>query len=186
MTFYIAVTPDEYELPVAVAESASELARMMGTSVNAINSWLSKSKRRHVKRPRYEKVEVEGMDPYNLTVYTYDPKRQVHETEDLYFATETPMRRKIQQLKKRRGVCFVDVYQWNDEDDCYDFVDRIERAKSRGEIRRDDIIGRLKTLRAFCDVASLDDTDAGELFAEDVDALDEAIDLLTELGGVSI
>ena len=182
MTFYIAVTQDEYELPVAVAESVSELARMMGTSVNAINSWLSKSKRRHMKRPKYEKVEVEGMDPYNLTVYTYDPKRRVHETEDLYFATETPMRRKIQQLKKRRDVCFVDVYQRNDEDDCYDFVERIERAKSRGEIRQDDIIGRLKTLRIFCNAASIEHTDAGELFAADVAALDEAIDLLMKLG----
>lgn len=55
---YIAVSLDEYELPIAVADTVPELARMMGTSANTINSSLSHKAR------RYRKVEIieEGTD----------------------------------------------------------------------------------------------------------------------------
>lgn len=36
MYVWMAVTPDEYELPIAVADSALELAQMMGTTETAI------------------------------------------------------------------------------------------------------------------------------------------------------
>lgn len=36
MKLYIAATPDKYELPMVVAESATKLARMCGVSVNVV------------------------------------------------------------------------------------------------------------------------------------------------------
>ena len=36
MTVYLAVTPDRYELPVAVADTAAELARMLGVTEQSI------------------------------------------------------------------------------------------------------------------------------------------------------
>ena len=56
---YIAVSLDEYELPIAVAESVPELARMMGTTVNVINSSISRKTRRYQK---VEKIEEEGIN----------------------------------------------------------------------------------------------------------------------------
>lgn len=53
--FWMAVTPDELELPIAVADSARELAKMLGLTISAIskNYHLSKS---HYK---YKVVKVE-------------------------------------------------------------------------------------------------------------------------------
>ena len=53
MTLYLRTTKDEYELPLAVAESAEELAREIGTSVNCVRSALSK------KSKGWAKIEVE-------------------------------------------------------------------------------------------------------------------------------
>jgi hypothetical protein len=50
------VTKDEYELPVAVASSPSELARMRGVNPNVISSTISHAKK--LKRPKYYKVEI--------------------------------------------------------------------------------------------------------------------------------
>ena len=41
MTLYMEITKDEYELPVAVAESPTELARITGYTRNAILSAIS-------------------------------------------------------------------------------------------------------------------------------------------------
>lgn len=38
---YLRTTVDEYELPVAVAESPSELAEMLGTNANVVSSSIS-------------------------------------------------------------------------------------------------------------------------------------------------
>lgn len=42
--YYIKVTTDEYELPLAVAESARELAIMCHTTENAVLSSISKKR----------------------------------------------------------------------------------------------------------------------------------------------
>ena len=58
---YMKVTKDEYELPVAVADSISLLARMLGISKKTIESSMSKS--RHLGyRSVYVKVELEEDD----------------------------------------------------------------------------------------------------------------------------
>lgn len=56
---YIAVSLDKYELPIAVADNVPELARMMGTTVNVINSSISRKTRRYHK---VERIEEEGIN----------------------------------------------------------------------------------------------------------------------------
>lgn len=46
MTIYMKVSKDKYELPVAVASSAQELARMCNTTANAIRSAINHTKSR--------------------------------------------------------------------------------------------------------------------------------------------
>lgn len=66
MTLYMAVTPDKYELPMLIAESKAELARMTGmhitTVCNAINGRKRKSESRKLRkdvRCLFVTVEVE-------------------------------------------------------------------------------------------------------------------------------
>lgn len=57
MTLYMKVTRDEYELPVAVAETKAELARMLGRSRESLQSAFFHAKK--YKRPIYITVEVD-------------------------------------------------------------------------------------------------------------------------------
>jgi len=57
MTLYMKVTKDEYELPVAVAETKAELARMLGRTRESVQSAFSHAKK--YKHPIYVVVEVE-------------------------------------------------------------------------------------------------------------------------------
>lgn len=71
MTLWMEVTQDEYELPVAVAESAGILARKIGKSKKTIISAMRKAQIRQEKqghtRCRYVKVEVDdGEDQSDL------------------------------------------------------------------------------------------------------------------------
>ena len=59
MTIYIEVTRDKYELPVRVADSVSELARMSGCTTNNISSAISHFQHRAQKSARFYKVDVE-------------------------------------------------------------------------------------------------------------------------------
>jgi hypothetical protein len=52
------VTDDKFELPLAVADSAPELAEMVGRNVNTIYSGISHEKHGRIKRSIYKKVEV--------------------------------------------------------------------------------------------------------------------------------
>ena len=68
MTLWMEITNDEYELPVAVADTASELAKLRGTNRGAIYSALSKYAKRQIKNKekvpfcRYRKIEIEEDD----------------------------------------------------------------------------------------------------------------------------
>ena len=53
------VSKDKYELPLAVADSAPQLAEMVGVSVNAIFSSYSCYKSGKHKFSRFQKVEVD-------------------------------------------------------------------------------------------------------------------------------
>jgi len=41
MTLWLAVTPDQYELPLAVADTAVELSRILGITINSFYSMYS-------------------------------------------------------------------------------------------------------------------------------------------------
>jgi hypothetical protein len=59
MTSYIwiAATPDEYELPVYVADSATELARIMGCTLSNISKLLHYQKRGQVPK-KYKIIKL--------------------------------------------------------------------------------------------------------------------------------
>jgi hypothetical protein len=56
---YMKVTLDKYELPVAVAGSVPELAKILGVKTESIRSSLSIAKTGKFKRCRYVVVEVD-------------------------------------------------------------------------------------------------------------------------------
>lgn len=58
MTLWMKVTMDEYELPLAVADSSGELARRLGVSRSTVASVVSNAKKRG-GRCCYVKVEVD-------------------------------------------------------------------------------------------------------------------------------
>ena len=58
MTLFMAVTSDKYELPLAVASSAEELARMCGVKAHTVWSaiWLENN---GGYKSRYKRIEVD-------------------------------------------------------------------------------------------------------------------------------
>lgn len=60
MILYIMVTRDKYELPLAVADTAAELASMVGVTTNAVLSGISKTRKGKLKKSRYIRVEVDN------------------------------------------------------------------------------------------------------------------------------
>lgn len=73
MSLYLATTHDEYELPVAVADSPSELAMMLGTTANCILSSIS-----HKRPYLYRVEEPEDWWPTNEgQLWTYNEKSEV-------------------------------------------------------------------------------------------------------------
>jgi len=55
---WLKVTLDKYELPLAVAETSEELARLVGVSGNAVRVGRSQEKRGW-KRSSYKKVRID-------------------------------------------------------------------------------------------------------------------------------
>ena len=53
---YLEVTQDEYELPLKVANSPEELAKMCGTTKNAVCSAISHYKAGRLKKTRFRSV----------------------------------------------------------------------------------------------------------------------------------
>ena len=59
MVLWMYVTKDKYELPLAVADSAVELSRIIGVNENTIRSSASHVNKKSRKRSSYRRVEVE-------------------------------------------------------------------------------------------------------------------------------
>ena len=55
---YMMVTDDELELPLVVADSAQELADIIGRNANTIYSGISHEQHGRIKRSIYKKVEI--------------------------------------------------------------------------------------------------------------------------------
>lgn len=58
-TVYMLVTEDEYELPIKIADSAEELANILGIKKLAIQKHMYGAKVGRVKKPKYVKVVYE-------------------------------------------------------------------------------------------------------------------------------
>ena len=58
-TIYMKITTDEYELPLAIADSIGELAKMLGVTKNHISSAISHYKRGTTKSCCYVKVVLD-------------------------------------------------------------------------------------------------------------------------------
>lgn len=59
---YMAVTQDKYELPYAWAESAWELARMLGVDVTSILHAVGRREKKTRKKSKYKLVWVSDQD----------------------------------------------------------------------------------------------------------------------------
>ena len=59
MVLYLKVTNDKYELPLAVATSAEELARMTGANANTIRAAVCHYEKGRVKNSVYKRVRIE-------------------------------------------------------------------------------------------------------------------------------
>lgn len=59
MTLYTYTTADQYELPLAVARSAEELARMVGMKPSTVKVYLRPKSKKYKMGRRFHRVEVE-------------------------------------------------------------------------------------------------------------------------------
>lgn len=59
MTLYLWVSKDEFELPLYVSDSLSELATVTNTRKNTISSIICKHKKGIIKKTRFVAVEVD-------------------------------------------------------------------------------------------------------------------------------
>lgn len=59
MVLYLATTTDKYELPIAVADSVRELAKMLKVHPNTISCHITLCNQGKLKKQKYFRVEVE-------------------------------------------------------------------------------------------------------------------------------
>lgn len=60
---YMAVTKDEYELPYAVADSQTELAKMLGVEPQSVRKAFFAIRHGKCTRTRYREVEIDNERP---------------------------------------------------------------------------------------------------------------------------
>lgn len=58
---YMKISRDKYELPLAVADTATELARLCGLKPESVMTYMSRVRSGHWKRSQYIKVDVSGV-----------------------------------------------------------------------------------------------------------------------------
>ncbi len=62
---YMAVTTDIYELPLAIADTARELGKLVGVSANVIHSSIAKNQSGKSRKMRFVKIEdLENEEQY--------------------------------------------------------------------------------------------------------------------------
>ena len=59
MTLYLAVSADKYELPIAVADSARELERILGLGKRTVTSRISRVRHGTLRKQKYFKIEID-------------------------------------------------------------------------------------------------------------------------------
>ena len=98
---YMAVTKDALSLPLAVADSAAELAELRGVQVETIRSLISRGRTGKIKRPGYIVVEVEEDAP--RTKDAPPEQKANHRKQNGEFDGEI-FRERIRLLRKESGM----------------------------------------------------------------------------------
>lgn len=62
MTLYLAIGPPPYELPLAVADSPTELGHLVGAPVDTVRTHICRAMRGEVRLVKYIKVDVREDD----------------------------------------------------------------------------------------------------------------------------
>ena len=62
MKVWMKVTRDQYELPIAIADSPQELSMLVGSNADNINSCIAKVAAGVTKKSQYVKVEIEDYE----------------------------------------------------------------------------------------------------------------------------
>lgn len=58
MILYLAVTPDEYELPIYVAKTMTELAKVIGCDTSSVSRGIKDENYRIKLKLKFRKVEI--------------------------------------------------------------------------------------------------------------------------------
>ena len=115
MKIYMAVTKDALSLPLAVAESAAELAELRGVQVETIRSLISRGRTGKIKRPGYIVVEVEEDAPPEKKAGRRS--RQSGEFDGEIFRERIRLLRKESGMTKKdfaafTGIAYITLYNY--------------------------------------------------------------------------
>lgn len=98
---YMAVTKDALSLPLAVADSAAELAELRGVQVETIRSLISRGRTGKIKRPGYIVVEVEEDAPRTKDA---PPEKKASCRKQTGEFDGEIFRERIRQLREKSGM----------------------------------------------------------------------------------
>ena len=98
---YMAVTKDALSLPLAVADSAAELAELRGVKVETIRSLISRGRTGKIKRPGYIVVEVEEDAPRTKDA---PPEKKASRRKQTGEFDGEIFRERIRLLRKESGM----------------------------------------------------------------------------------
>ena len=112
---YMAVTKDALSLPLAVADSAAELAELRGVQVETIRSLISRGRTGKIKRPGYIVVEVEEDAPPEKKESRRS--RQSGEFDGEIFRERIRLLRKESGMTKKdfaafTGIAYITLYNY--------------------------------------------------------------------------
>lgn len=119
MKIYMAVTKDALSLPLAVADSAAELAELRGVQVETIRSLISRGRTGKIKRPGYIVVEVEEDAPPEKKEIRRS--RQSGEFDGEIFRERIRLLRKESGMTKKdfaafTGIAYITLYNYERKD----------------------------------------------------------------------
>ena len=113
----MAVTKDALSLPLAVADSAAELAELRGVQVETIRSLISRGRTGKIKRPGYIVVEVEEDAPPEKKA---GRRKQTGEFDGEIFQERIRQLREKSGMTKKdfaafTGIAYITLYNYERE-----------------------------------------------------------------------
>lgn len=117
LKIYMAVTKDALSLPLAVADSAAELAELRGVQVETIRSLISRGRTGKIKRPGYIVVEVEEDAPPEKKA---GRRKQTGEFDGEIFQERIRQLREKSGMTKKdfaafTGIAYITLYNYERE-----------------------------------------------------------------------